>query len=443
MRAQRSRRLLLATALAVAAPDFARAQSVGAQVLEALRSQPRVRVVIALREPETPATSATLRAGEVVAIRDGVLSRLRADDFRLTQQWTMLAAVAGDVSLAGLIELLQDSDVVRVDLDVPAHAAMAESLPLIKADQAHNRGITGRGISVAVLDSGADVTHPDLKEGLVAEQCFCANADGSGCCPGGGTQASGAGSARDENGHGTNVTGIIIGRGRVAPDGVAPDASHVQVRVLDRNGGAASVTQIISGLDWILSSRSDVKVVNLSIETATLFDGVCDNAASYTMTLAQAVNGLKSRGTVVFASSGNNGSRSQTGAPACLSGAIAVGAVYKGNVGSVSFGCTDSVTSADKVACFSNSNAKVDLLAPGAAITSTGLAGGQSTYVGTSQASPIAAGAAALLLSAKPGLSPDQVRDFLRNTGVKLTDPKNGLSFHRIDVQAALAAAGS
>ena len=80
-----SRGVLLTVALSAAAPPVVKAQSVGAQVLEALRSQPRVRVVIALREPETPATSASLRAGEVSSIRDGVLSRLRSDDFILTQ----------------------------------------------------------------------------------------------------------------------------------------------------------------------------------------------------------------------------------------------------------------------------------------------------------------------------------------------------------------------
>jgi subtilisin family serine protease len=83
----------------------------------------------------------------------------------------------------------------------------------------------------------------------------------------------------------------------------------------------------------------------------------------------------------------------------------------------------------------------VDLLAPGAAITSTGIGGGTSTFLGTSQACPHAAGAAALLLSAKPGLSADQVQNVLKNTGVNVTDPKNGITSRRIDLKAALSAA--
>jgi subtilisin family serine protease len=419
------------------------AQEVGGEVVETLRRAPRARVVVALREPATPVTSPEQRAGEVESLLADVLAAVGAGEFQVSRRFALVSALAGDVSREGLLALLRHSEVLRIDLDVPVYATMAESVALIRADQAQNRGFTGRGVTVAVLDSGIDTGHPDLKDGLVAEQCFCANADGSGCCPGGGTQASGPGSAKDENGHGTNVSGIIVGRGRVASEGVAPEASHVQVRVLDRNGAAASTTQIVTGLDWLLQNRPDVKVVNLSLETATLFSGTCDNAASYTMAMAQAVNGLRARGTAVFASSGNNGSSTQLGAPACLSSATAVGAVYKGNVGTISFGCTDATTQADKIACFSNSNSKLDLLAPGGVITSAGLAGGRSSYVGTSQACPMAAGAAALLLQARPGLSPDQARELLKGSGVSVADPRNGLTFRRIDVQAALQAAGS
>ena len=210
------------------------------------------------------------------------------------------------------------------------------------------------------------------------------------------------------------------------------------LKVLDGSGAFSSTAQIVSGFDYILTSRPDVKVVNMSLGTSILFSGPCDNDQSFTMAFAQAINNLKARGTVTFASSLNNGSPSQIGLPACVQAAIAVGAVYDANIGTVSFGCTDSTTAADRVACFSNSNAVVDLLAPGAAITAAGRGGGTSTFLGTSQACTHAAGAAALLLSSKPTLSPDQIEAAFKNTGVNITDPKNGLSFKRIDVKAAL-----
>jgi subtilisin family serine protease len=302
-------------------------------------------------------------------------------------------------------------------------------------------GFTGRGVVVAVIDSGMEQGHRDFGGRLLAEECFCTGASGAGCCPNGSTRQSGAGSAPDDNGHGTNVAGIVAGVGAVAPKGVAPDAQIVDMKVLAADG-SGSFSGILSALDFILTSRPDVKVVNISIES-TLFDGVCDNAASFTQSFASASASLKARGTIVFASSGNNGSATQVAAPACISSVVSVGAVYKGNVGAVSFGCTDATTATDQVTCFSNGGAKVDVVAPGASITAAGRGGGTSTYLGTSQACPMAAGVAALLLQAKPGLTPDQIAQALKSTGTQVTDRKNGRSVPRIDAKAALGVAGS
>jgi subtilisin family serine protease len=132
-----------------------------------------------------------------------------------------------------------------------------------------------------------------------------------------------------------------------------------------------------------------------------------------------------------------NGSASSIGVPACISSAVAVGAVYDADGGTVSFGCVEATSRRDEVACFSNSSSKVELLAPGAPITSAGIGGSASTFLGTSQASPHAAAAAALLLSANPGLSPDAILNALRATGRPITDAKNGIAIPRIDVKAA------
>jgi subtilisin family serine protease len=404
----------------------------GSAVYAALARGTTARVIVALRAPQAGVGEMTRRLAEVEATRENVLAGLPPSEFRVMQSWDTISAVAGDVTAAGLARLVADPEVLKIDVDVEIHAALAQSVPMIRADDVHNAGFTGRGVVVAVLDTGIDANHPDLSSSIVAEQCFC-----SGCCPNGSSEQSGAGAARDENGHGTNVSGIITGDGKVAPAGVAPDADIVAVRVLDKNGGGNS-TQLVSGFDYVLKSRPEVKVVNLSLGSANLFSGTCDNAASFTAAFAQAINALKSRGTVVFASSLNNGSNSQIGVPACISSAVAVGAVYDTDAGTVSFGCTDASTRADQVPCFSNSSSKVDMLAPGAPITSTGVGGGASTFLGTSQASPHAAAAAALLLQANPGLSPDRIKAALQGTGPTVTDGKNGLAFHRIDVKAAL-----
>ena len=116
-----------------------------------------------------------------------------------------------------------------------------------------------------------------------------------------------------------------------------------------------------------------------------------------------------------------------------------MGAVYDGNVGTVSFGCTDGSTASDQIACFSNSSTAIDLLAPGAAISSSGMGGGVAGFAGTSQAAPHVAGALALLLQAKPGATADQLEGALKASGRPITDT-NGVSAPRIEVGSAVAA---
>jgi len=415
-----------------------RAHVVGSAVYEALAAAPRARVVIALREPDVSARALDRRVAAVRNEVDAVLLDLPPGSFFLTHRFEAISAIVGDVTAEGLQHLAADPDVLKIDLDVAGHAGTGESIDLIRADDAQGAGATGRGVVVAVIDTGVDTDHPDLKDAIVDQQCFCATAAGGGCCPNGATSQSGPGAAEDDQGHGTNVAGIIVGRGRVAKRGVAPEASLVAIKALDGQGGFSSTTQVVQAFDYVLTRRPDVRVLNLSLGTLQVFSGVCDNVASFTMAFAQAINSLRGRGALTFASSANEGSATSIGLPACVGSAVAVGAVYDGNVGRVTFGCTDATTRADQVACFSNSNSVVDLLAPGAAITAAGRGGGTSTFLGTSQACPHAAGAAAAIISARSTLTADQVEAALKNTGPMITDPKNGVATRRIDVKAAL-----
>jgi subtilisin family serine protease len=415
---------------------------IGSKAEAQIRSSGRARVVILFR---SPGVGGGAGGGEpAVASRERVLARLDRADFEplALAPWRSVPGVAGFLTAGGLEKLRLDPAVWKIDLDLPGRANLAESVPLIHADVTHALGITGRGVTVAVLDSGVTANHADLADDIVAQQCFCVNLDGTGCCPNGLTSQSGPGSAADEDGHGTNVAGIVTSAGRVAPTGVAPDARLVAVRVLDSHAGFAGVSQIVSALDWIANERSDVRIVNMSLGTFALFSAPCDAANAPDTALARAIAALRDRGVTVFVSSGNDRSVSELEAPACVSNAVAVGATYDADFGLFSFfGCSET-TAADKVACFGNSGPGLRLFAPGAAITSAGIGGGRSTYVGTSQASPHAAGLAALLLQARPSLSPAAIEATLMQTGKPITDPRNGLIIPRIDAEAALRAAG-
>jgi subtilisin family serine protease len=333
-----------------------------------------------------------------------------------------------------------DPNVVAIDLDVPGHGGDAESLPLIGGNTVQAMGFRGDGITVAVLDSGFDPKNADLTHVVVDEHCFCRNADGTGCCPNKQTTQSGPGAARDENGHGTNVTGIIASQGGTAPIGVAPGVKVVSVRVLDANNAFAGISQVVDALQWVADNHPEVRVINMSLLTGAHFEGHCDQQSSYNQAISALVKQLRARGTLVFACSGNTASPTSMGSPACVDPVTAVGAVYDSALGTISFGCTDKTTAADQITCFTDSDFALDLLAPGAVITSTGLNAPLSTYRGTSQASPHAAGAAAVLMSMRPELTADAVETILTATGKPLFDARNGVTTPRIDLLAAVQA---
>jgi len=311
-------------------------------------------------------------------------------------------------------------------------------VPLVKLDALHNAGFVGAGAQVAILDTGVDLDHPDLAGAVVAQHCFCD--DGApgpgGCCPNGQDEQSGAGSAQDDHGHGTRVAGVVTSAGVHAPLGGAPDAQLVAVKVLN-SGGGGSLSDILAGLDWVLTFQPNVSVVNLSL-AANLYAGDCDNADAVTIALASAVNQLYTAGALTVAGAGNNGSGTTMGAPACIAKAVSVGAVWDANVGSQSwYSCTDATTAANKVACWSNSDAKTDVFAPGALMTSSLLNGTATTSAGTSYAAPIVSACAATLIAAHPSATLDQIAAALKTSAVSVVDAKNGLSFPRLDCLAA------
>lgn len=413
-------------------------QRVGAPAEAVIAADGRARVVILFRRADGAA-----RGLRWTDLRRHSLSLLSPEDFQPISDWKSVSAAAGILSAQGLERLRKDPDVVRIDLDEPGHGHLSESVPLIGADTVHAQGVTGRGVTVAILDTGVTANHADLADDVAGQQCFCRNADGTGCCPNGLTEQSGPGSAEDDNGHGTNVAGVVTSGGRIASPGVAPNAKIVAIKVLDRNNQFAGASQVVSALDWVNQNRPDVRVVNMSLGTFALYDAPCDQASASAAALAEAVGVLRARGVTVFTSAGNDRSPARLTAPACVTAAVAVGATYDADLGPLSvFGCLDAATAPDRVACFSNSGPGLRLLAPGAAITSTGIGGARSTYVGTSQASPHAAGVAALLLEARPSLAPPAIEMILFESGRAVTDAKNGLTTPRVDAAAALREAG-
>ena len=398
-------------------------------VADSLASAEWTRVVIVF---------ATLPGESPAKHPDAALARLAPLGLVLVRHFNRLPVLVGFVNARALAALVDDPHVVRISLEAPVAPQLAEAVPLVNLDDLHVAGLTASGAQIAMLDTGADLAHPDLAGAVIAQHCFCDdNLPGpSGCCPNGLNEQSGAGSAQDDHGHGTRVAGVLTSAGVQAPLGGAPDAQLVVVKVLSAAGGGI-LSDLLAGLDWVLQFQPNVTVVNMSLGGG-LYPGNCDTADAVTLAFASAVDQLRAAGALMVAGSGNNQSATSMIAPACVSRAVSVGAVWDANAGSQTwFGCTDSTTAANKVACWSNSSTTTDVLAPGAAMTSSLLGGGTVTLAGTSYATPIVSACAATLIAAHPTLSLDQIAQALTATGVHVVDAKNGLTYPRLDCRAA------
>ena len=403
---------------------------VGNSVTEALTDavqDSRVSVIIAFDYSGGSSTKLNLRSPEgksrIASVTDSLLSAMAPDEFELLARFRSINALAVDIGVAGLESVLRRPEVMRIDLDVGGRGHLAEAVPLVGIESLRDTsGLTGYGIKVAVIDTGLDTDHPDLAANIVDEACF---AD---VCP------DGPDRAEDNHGHGTNVAGVIASAGNVAPIGAAPDVSLVAVKAMDSNNEFSSSSIILNALDYVINDVPDLDIVNMSLGSWDLFSDDCDTAASWTIAYANAVSTLRANGVLSFASSGNESDTERMTAPACVSNVISVGAVWDTSLGNgVTSFCTDTEHETDLVTCFTNSSATTDIMAPGAPMTSTGNSGGTSTYYGTSQATPLVAGCAALVKQSSASLTPDQVENRLKTSSVMVSVPASGRSYPRLD----------
>ena len=368
---------------------------------------------------------------------------------RIYAKWRVVPGFAATVDDAELERLRNDPNVLSVEPDLSGSVTAVSNEwqiglnagqvglngELIGLGAVHALGYDGTGSTVAVLGTGVS-PHPDLKDRIIEERCYCAYANGKGCCPNGATEQFGSGSARDDLPHETGVAGVIAGSGGIAPRGIAPGAKIVAMRVADATGNIAWISQVISALDWIAASPLRVDAVNMSFAIGFLSNSACDgdNPA-----LTDGLARVRARGTVLVAASGNDAALKGIRPPACISGVVSVGAIYHQNLASASLlGCTDKPAEVDRVTCFSNSSYDLDLLAPGYRVPTAYNESGVSSASGTSFSAPHVAGAVAVLRQIDPQLTPDAIEELLESTGRPIVDSRNGITTPRLDLFAAV-----
>jgi subtilisin len=410
-------------------------------------------VIVGLEVPFRP--EAELGRADAVAVqrrtiaetREALLDRLAGTDVRGVKRFETVPYVAMTVDADGLNALLADPAVYEVHEDAWLRPSLAQSTQIIGAPEAWNQGFTGTGQTVAVLDSGFETNHPFFGGRAVAEACFSTNQPGvaESLCPNGQEQQTGPGATApcvgiDGCEHGTHVAGIAMGDGP-SFSGVAREAGliagQVFTAVVDPGicGGQqntpcvlTTVSDQILGLEYVYSQRTNFAVasVNMSLGGGQ-FPGDCDSEPHKPI-----IDNLRAAGIATVIAAGNESFTGAIGSPACISSAVAVGSTQDGSGGTV----------LDNVSPFSNSSNALDLLAPGQFIESSVPGGGFGILAGTSMAAPHVAGAWAVLKQQNPQASVTEIFNAIASTGVSITDPRNGITRPRLQLDAALGAGG-
>jgi len=388
------------------------------------------------------------------ATSNSVIQGLAATEYKVNHTYSTVPFLAMDVSLEALSALQSMPSVLSIVEDRPVklddplesestsskipsadNAGVASNLKVIGADVAWQKGYTGTGWYVAILDTGIRADHEMFQGKTIVEACFSTTND----CPNQSSEMTGPGSAAhyydyssvDGFDHGTHVAGIAAGNSGTV-FGVAKDASIIAVQVFSRFSGDACWPNSIcvltynsdqlKGLEYVYSIRGSYSIaaVNMSLGGGK-YSSYCDDTP-----IKSAIDNLRDVGIATIIASGNNGFCGSINSPACISSSVSVGATDDDDVETY----------------FSNWHPMlVDFFAPGFQIYSATAASTTSyaSWNGTSMATPHVAGAWALMKQAENG-DVTELYNALKETGKSPTTRCEGTdSRPRINVGNAIS----
>ncbi len=310
-------------------------------------------------------------------------------------------------------KLKELKNVKYIEKDITFNASLDKSTGLIGVPRVWDEGYTGKGVKVALIDTGIDASHPDLK-GKVADWVDYVN---------------GKTSPYDDFGHGTHCAGIIGGTGNASCGkymGVAPDVQFVGIKVLGKDG-SGGLSAILKGVEYAMNS--DAKVISMSL-------GSNEHSQAVDDMVSKAVK----KGKIVVVAAGNSGPDRETiGCPSHNPDVITVGATDK----------SDNVASFSSRGPTEDGSVKPDVCAPGKDIISTRAYGIMDKKAidnyylkmsGTSMATPMVSGSIALLLQKDPKLTPQDAKKILEKSCKPegKTCPNNDYGYGRVNITNAI-----
>lgn len=348
---------------------------------------------------------------------DLIASMIDANQGKVYREMRMLPSLVADLPFSSFEELARSRYVYKIWRDSPVYAQLDVAVPTSGGLIPYQAGYTGKGVVVAVLDTGID-PHEDLTEPsnrILAWKDFVNQKK----------------SPYDDNGHGTHVAGIIAGNGRYSNGkyrGMAPDVKLVGIKILNEEGGGR-LSDVISGIEWCIDSIAalNIKAINLSIGSEIQESYRSDP-------LCRLTTAAWEKGITVCAAAGNSGPEiGSINTPGINPVIITVGNLDDQN----------TLTNIDDILSPSSSRGptpdefvKPDLVAPGTNITSLKVGGGYTTFSGTSMATPLVTGAVALILQKKPDLKPDQIKTLLKRKARDIGVGPNLQGAGALDLQA-------
>jgi len=317
-------------------------------------------------------------------------------DLKVKYKYDIIPAAAMTLEEEELAEILSNENVLSVEEDEILHISLSNSAELLNVDDVWTEGFVGNGKTICVIDTGVDESHPAIPT-LTGWSDF----------------VNGQPTPYDDHGHGTHVSGIAVSRDATY-QGMAT-AANLMVGKVCSGSGNCYTSDLIAGIEWCAAQGADVLSVSIG---GGLYDEPCDDVS-----FAAACNNAADLGVVVIAASGNDGNKNYLNAPACGSQVLAVGAINDN----------------DLYGYFSNGGPLLDVMAPGIRVVSTWPGNNFVEFTGTSMSAPHVSGIAALLLEANPSLTPEEVRNVLKETAVDLGDLGFDYNFGygRVDAYAA------